>query len=122
MQQPQHAGKLMMMNTHHHHQQQSNVSTIKKTPAALPGLGRGVPPPIPPNKPVVPPKREPSVTRMGSVTQLLHQQPQQQQQNAATAAAAAAAAAAAVVSPAAPASPMATGVAVATSGTTEDII
>lgn len=40
------------------------VSTIKKTPAALPP-GRGVPPPIPPNKPVVPPKRESSVTRMG---------------------------------------------------------
>lgn len=40
------------------------VSTIKKTPASLPP-GRGVPPPIPPNKPVVPPKRESSVTRMG---------------------------------------------------------
>lgn len=26
--------------------------------------GRGVPPPIPPNKPVIPPKREPSATRL----------------------------------------------------------
>lgn len=44
-----------------------HLSTIKKNPAALP-LGRGVPPPIPPNKPVVPPKREPSATRLGLVT------------------------------------------------------
>lgn len=28
---------------------------------------RGVPPPIPPNKPVVPPKREPSISRIGSL-------------------------------------------------------
>lgn len=26
--------------------------------------GRGVPPPIPPNKPIIPPKREPSATRL----------------------------------------------------------
>lgn len=42
----------------------SHLSTIKKNPALLP-LSRGVPPPIPPNKPVVPPKREPSATRLG---------------------------------------------------------
>lgn len=28
---------------------------------------RGIPPPIPPNKPVVPPKREPSISRIGSL-------------------------------------------------------
>lgn len=44
------------------------------TVAPLPSLStsaivgtRGVPPPIPPNKPVVPPKREPSISRMGSL-------------------------------------------------------
>ncbi|XP_055858012.1 CTTNBP2 N-terminal-like protein [Episyrphus balteatus] len=44
------------------------------TVAPLPSLStsaivgtRGVPPPIPPNKPVVPPKREPSISRIGSL-------------------------------------------------------
>uniref|UniRef100_A0A1B0CUN6 Cortactin-binding protein-2 N-terminal domain-containing protein n=2 Tax=Lutzomyia longipalpis TaxID=7200 RepID=A0A1B0CUN6_LUTLO len=35
----------------------------KKSPA-MPPLGRGVPPPIPPNKPVIPPKRDPSSSRI----------------------------------------------------------
>ncbi|XP_055701609.1 CTTNBP2 N-terminal-like protein [Phlebotomus papatasi] len=42
----------------------------KKSPA-MPPLGRGVPPPIPPNKPVIPPKRDASSSRItpaGSAT------------------------------------------------------
>lgn len=48
------------------------IASVTVTP--LPSLSsiaivgtRGVPPPIPPNKPVVPPKREPSISRIGSL-------------------------------------------------------
>lgn len=41
----------------------SQHATIKKNPSSNP-ISRGVPPPIPPNKPIVPPKREPSATRL----------------------------------------------------------
>ncbi|GAB0087054.1 CTTNBP2 N-terminal-like protein [Sergentomyia squamirostris] len=37
----------------------------KKSPA-MPPLGRGVPPPIPPNKPVIPPKRDASSSRIAA--------------------------------------------------------
>ncbi|XP_059607709.1 CTTNBP2 N-terminal-like protein [Phlebotomus argentipes] len=43
-------------------QQQS----LAKKSAAMPPLGRGVPPPIPPNKPVIPPKRDASSSRIAS--------------------------------------------------------
>lgn len=63
-------------------QQATNIATINPPNAALklsgaaggspgtkksttnPPLGRGVPPPIPPNKPVIPPKREGSSSRL----------------------------------------------------------
>ncbi|KAM7342359.1 cortactin binding protein N-terminal like nausicaa isoform 2-T2 [Cochliomyia hominivorax] len=42
---------------------------IAVPPVTVPPAGaRGAPPPIPPNKPIVPPKREPSLSRLGSIT------------------------------------------------------
>ncbi|XP_013113145.1 CTTNBP2 N-terminal-like protein isoform X2 [Stomoxys calcitrans] len=42
---------------------------IAVPPVTVPPSGaRGAPPPIPPNKPIVPPKREPSLSRLGSIT------------------------------------------------------
>lgn len=42
---------------------------IAVPPVTVPAAGaRGLPPPIPPNKPIVPPKREPSLSRLGSIT------------------------------------------------------
>lgn len=41
----------------------SNSPSNKKSTTNLP-LGRGVPPPIPPNKPIIPPKREGSSSRL----------------------------------------------------------
>uniref|UniRef100_A0A1B0BYI9 Cortactin-binding protein-2 N-terminal domain-containing protein n=1 Tax=Glossina palpalis gambiensis TaxID=67801 RepID=A0A1B0BYI9_9MUSC len=43
--------------------------TIPVTVPGVPPAGaRGLPPPIPPNKPIVPPKREPSLSRLGSIS------------------------------------------------------
>ncbi|XP_055922110.1 CTTNBP2 N-terminal-like protein isoform X2 [Eupeodes corollae] len=42
------------------------VAPLPISSSAIVGT-RGVPPPIPPNKPVVPPKREPSISRTGSL-------------------------------------------------------
>ncbi|KAI8123676.1 CTTNBP2 N-terminal-like protein isoform X1 [Lucilia cuprina] len=42
---------------------------IAVPPVTVPPAGaRGAPPPIPPNKPIVPPKREPSLSRLGSIS------------------------------------------------------
>ncbi|XP_037941574.1 CTTNBP2 N-terminal-like protein [Teleopsis dalmanni] len=46
----------------------SHPVPIAVPPVTVPAGARGVPPPIPPNKPVVPPKREPSLSRLGSTT------------------------------------------------------
>ena len=41
---------------------------IAVPPVTVPPAGaRGAPPPIPPNKPIVPPKREPSLSRLSSI-------------------------------------------------------
>lgn len=49
-------------------QQTGNIATINASSkkSTNPPIGRGVPPPIPPNKPVIPPKREGSSSRLVS--------------------------------------------------------
>lgn len=40
------------------------TGTVRKLPHSMvKGLGRGVPPPVPPNKPIVPPKKDSMLTR-----------------------------------------------------------
>lgn len=55
--------------THSHAHAHPHPVAIAVPPVTVPpASARGAPPPIPPNKPIVPPKREPSLSRLASLS------------------------------------------------------